>query len=64
MTMKFPDDDVLIAARELVARRGQTALQEAAERVDEFERLGHWPEHALAVRILTAVENLLDGKQT
>ena len=56
------DDDVANAARELIARRGQAARREAAERVTEFERLARWPEHAIAVRVLTAVENLLDQK--
>lgn len=53
---------MVVAARELVARRGRAARQEAAERVAQFERLARWPEHALAVRVLTAVENLLDQK--
>jgi len=56
------DDDVAASAQELIARRGRAARQEAAERVAEFERLARWPEHALAVRVLTAVENLLDQK--
>ena len=60
--MKFPDDDMLAAARELVARRGQAARQEATERVAEFERQARWPEHAVAARVLTAVEDLLDEK--
>lgn len=52
------DDDV--AARQLIARRGQAARQEVAERVAELGRLARWPEHTIAVRVLTAVENLLD----
>jgi hypothetical protein len=56
------DDEVLTAAQELVDRRGQAARQEAAERMAELERLARWPDHAIAVRVLTAVENLLDAK--
>jgi hypothetical protein len=56
---KIDDDDVTASARELVARRGLAARQEAEERVAEFERQARWPEHAIAVRILTMVENLL-----
>jgi hypothetical protein len=54
------DDDVAAAARQLIVRRGQAARQEAAERVAELERLARWPEQAIAVRVLTAVEKLLD----
>ena len=54
------DEEVIAAARNLVARRGSTALDEAAGRAKELERLGRWPEHALAVRVLNAVEILLD----
>jgi len=54
------DDDVAVAARQLIARRGQAARQEAEERVAELGRLARWPEHTIAVRVLTAVENLLD----
>ena len=61
MTESIRDDDVLAAARELIARRGPAARQEAAERAAELERQGRWPEHALAVRVLNAVESLLDG---
>jgi len=60
--VKIHDDDVITAARQLVARRDQAARQEATERVAEFERQARWSEHAVAARILTAVEDLLDEK--
>jgi len=60
--VKIHDDDVITAARQLVARRGQAARQEATERAAEFARQARWPEHAVAARVLTAVEDLLDEK--
>ena len=57
-----PDDDVAVATGALIARRGRAARQQAAARAAEFERLACWPEHTLAGRVLTAVENLLDQK--
>ncbi len=59
---KVNDEDVWAAAHELVARRGQAAQRDAAERVAELERQGRRPEHALAMRVLTAVESLLDER--
>ena len=59
---KIRDDDALTAAQELIGRLGRAARQDAAERVAELDRLARWPEHAVAVRVLTAVENLLDAK--
>ena len=61
MTEAVREEDVLAAARELIARRGPAAREEAAVRAAELERQGRWPEHALAVRVLNAVESLLDG---
>lgn len=59
--MTNPSEEMVVtAARELIARRGPTAKDEAATRVAELERRKSWPEHALASRILTAVERLLD----
>ena len=55
------EEAILAAARELIARRGPTgAKDEATARVTALERQANWPEHALALRILTAVERLLD----
>jgi hypothetical protein len=59
-TTNLSEDAVLTAARELIARRGPAAKDEAMTRVTQLERQGNWPEHALALRILTAVERLLD----
>ncbi len=53
------EEAILAAARELIVRRGPAARDEATARVAELERQGNWPEHALALRILTAVERLL-----
>jgi hypothetical protein len=53
------EETILTAAQELIARRGPAARDEAAVRVAELERSGNWPEHALALCILTAVERLL-----
>jgi hypothetical protein len=58
-TTNLSEDAVLTAARELIARRGPAAKDEAMTRVTQLERQGNWPEHALALRILTAVERLL-----
>ncbi len=54
------EDAVLTAAQELIARRGPAAEDAAAVRVEQLERQGNWPEHAVALRILTAVERLLN----
>lgn len=47
------------AALELVHRYGEGAIGEASRRADEFARDGLWVEHDLALRLLTAVENIL-----
>ncbi len=48
-TATNPDEEaVLAAARELIARRGAAARDEAAARTAELERQARWPEHALA----------------
>lgn len=59
-TTNLSEDAILTAARELIARRGSSAKDEAMARVTQLEQQGNWPEHALALRILTAVERLLD----
>ncbi len=53
------EEAVLAAARGLIVRRGPAARDEAAARAAELERQARWPEHALAVRVLNAVEKLL-----
>ena len=55
------EEEIAASARELVARHGAAAGESAATRVAELERQGRWPEHALAVRVLNAVERLLEG---
>jgi hypothetical protein len=60
ITTNLSEDAILTAARELITRRGPAARDEAMVRVAKLERQGNWPEHALALRILTAVERLLD----
>ena len=59
-TTNLSEEAVLTAARELIARRGPAAKDEAMARVADLERQGNWPEHALATRVLTVVERLLD----
>jgi hypothetical protein len=61
VTTNMSEDAILTAARELIARRGSAAKDEAMIRVTRLEQQGNWPEHALALRILTAVERLLDS---
>ncbi len=53
------EETVLAAATELIVRRGPAAKDEAARRAADLERQARWPEHALAVRVLNAVEKLL-----
>lgn len=59
-----PNEEIIAAARELIVRRGGAGKEEAAGRVAEFERQARWPEHALAVRVLNAVELLLSQSET
>lgn len=55
-----PDQDrVRAAAAELLARYGAPrAIDEARRRAEDFARERHWPEHAVAMRLLTVVEQL------
>ena len=59
-TTNLSQDAILTAAQELIARRGPAAKDAAVVRVEQLERQGNWPEHAVALRILTAVERLLN----
>jgi hypothetical protein len=53
-------DEVAVAARELVDRHGpEGARRRAAERVAGLERMGDWPSHAVAARVLNEVERLV-----
>ncbi len=55
-----PPDPVDQAALELVTRHPANARGIAQERVSQLERAARWQEHATALRVLTAVERLLD----
>ncbi len=50
------------SAVELVDRYGRDAVGEAAGRAAAFARDGRWPEHDLALRVLSAVE-MLTGRR-
>jgi hypothetical protein len=63
-TTSLSDEVVRSAAQELISRRGPAAKDEAIARVAAFEQQGNWPEHALAMRVLSAVERLLDPNAT
>lgn len=54
-----PDPAITQAARELVDRYGDGTVAAAADRSDKLAWDGRWPEHAIALRILTAVEQLV-----
>ena len=57
------DDAIETAARELVVRYGQEARASANDRAAGFAQGGQWPEHDVALRMLTAVERLLEERQ-
>jgi len=59
-TTSHPDDaSVRQAAAQMVARYGgQLAVEEARNRADSLAREGRWPDHAVAMRVLTVVERL------
>lgn len=59
--MRHSHDLVEQAARDMVARHGPSARGLAQERAALLERAGRWREHATALRLLTAVERMLDG---
>lgn len=62
MTSQTSTDTIRLAAEEMVARYGKGAVELAAQRADALAREGRWPEHALAVRMLTEVERLVRGE--
>lgn len=56
------DIPILQAAEELVARLGNEAKAEATARAAALAKAARWPEHDLALRVLTAVEHLLEAQ--
>ncbi len=52
-------DAVAAAAQELVARHGREAVGIMATRIAALAGDGRWPEHDVAQRVLSAVEQLL-----
>lgn len=61
MTTQTSTDAIRQAAKEMVARHGDGAVELAAQRAEALVREGRWPEHAIAVRMLTEVERLVQG---
>lgn len=59
-SIPHPDDiSVRQAAEQMISRYGnQLAVEEARNRADLLARENRWPEHALAMRVLTMVEQL------
>lgn len=57
-------DAVAAAARDLVDRLGREASGVAADRVASLASQGRWPEHDVALRVLTAVEHLQDATKS
>lgn len=53
------DDVAHDAACELVYRHGAAAFRIIRERVVRHERAAEWPEHAMALRLLTIIERML-----
>lgn len=60
--IQAPDEAVARAAEELIAMYGLRAREAAEQRAAELDRQGRWPEHALALRVLNAVEEWLGGR--
>lgn len=58
----IPEIEVQHAARRLVTLFGRAARAEAAERAARLARLARWPEHDVAMRVLTVVEALAEGR--
>jgi hypothetical protein len=52
------DEQVEIAAREIVERYGSQAVDIAARRADDLARRGDWPGQDVAMRVLNWVEKL------
>jgi hypothetical protein len=47
------------AARELVVRYGEQAINEATDWAESFARKGDWTDHDKTLRMLTVVEDLV-----
>lgn len=61
MNTQTSTDAIRQAAEELVARHGNGAVELAVQRADALAQEGRWPEHAVAMRMLTEVEHLVRG---
>jgi hypothetical protein len=62
MITQTSPDAIRQAAEELVARHGKVAVELAAQRAEALAQEGRWPEHAVALRMLTEVERLVRGE--
>lgn len=51
-------DDMRAAARELIGRYGDLAIDIAKGRAKQFELAADWPAHSIAMQVLTEVERL------
>jgi len=58
-----PDAAIVASAHEMVDRYGHRAVTEATTRAETFARSGHWHDHDVALRLLTAVESLTAGSR-
>ena len=59
MTMNTTTNPAIAqSAREMLDRYGDDAAQHAAARAAAFARDGRWLEHDLALRLLTAIEEM------
>lgn len=60
MTTQHPTDaEIHRAAEELVTRYGRGAVEVATRRADVLASEGRWPDHSVAARVLTVVEQLM-----
>ena len=59
LTMATHDEQILQAARELIARHGPNAVVAASDWVDSVSRQGDRPNVDVAYRVLSAVERLV-----
>jgi hypothetical protein len=53
------ESSITQAARELLDRYGTAAVEQASARAAALASASRWPEHAMALRVLTAVEELV-----
>lgn len=52
-------NDIQSAAKELIDRYGDNAVDIAKDRAKQLELAADWPAHAIATRVLNAVERLV-----